>query len=124
MMNTNMNVAVDVKDKVAGITRGSLSSDWVDCAFEIAAGQPGARGVVWKAVYLEKDTGFSRAFQGAAETRNHATKVVCEVITAHIAATVEARRRANDNTTLALVRYEAPSRFKVFWTFLRSVLRL
>lgn len=123
-MNTNTNIAVDVKDKVAGITRGSLSNDWVDCAFEIAAAPPGARGVVWKSVYKEKDTGFTRAFAGSAETRNHAVKVVCDVITMHIATTVEARKRANENTTTALAHYEAPGRFKVFWAFLRSVFRL
>ncbi len=50
-VQTNLDVHVHVDPIVAGIEKGRLHNDWLDCRFEIAPGPPGSRGVVWKALF-------------------------------------------------------------------------
>jgi hypothetical protein len=127
-LSTSLDVRVDVQPKIAGITKGTFENDWLLCPFTIRSAPPGSRGVVWEAVFFTTDTKESKAFKGAAETRNQAVKVVTEILSLHMAQTAQDRSMSRGVQLVDYGGVTAPApglraalkrlwfRFKALWT--------
>ncbi len=91
-LSTNLDVNVIVEPVVAGIERGRLKNNWLDCPFAIHPASPGSRGVGWEAEFVATDDpSLTFHFIGVAETRRHAKQIIIQRLTQKMAQVVHLR---------------------------------
>lgn len=92
-LNPSLDVFIEVQPRVAGIERGRLHNDWLNCPYSI---QPAGhtKGFRWNATFHALDDGTARLFSGVGETRNAAKGYVVDTLTKHMHVVIAERRIA------------------------------
>ncbi len=93
----SLDVIVETSPRVAGIERGRLYNNWLDCPFEVrpsAPGSPVGETYAWTAVFKTTDSNEARRFAGSAGTRRLASAAALDSLTRHMSMVAEDRRLA------------------------------
>ncbi len=87
--NTSLDVHVETLPRVAGIERGRLHNEWLSCPFAIT---PAQKGFAWSALFATTDSNERASFEGVADTRPAAKRIVLDMLTKHISQVSDRRR--------------------------------